>query len=488
MNNPYIRYFAAAVILLLVAVYYVVSTQHRNKTLYSSGEKRTILFGGEQVLFSRFSGAETLRHEKSPKLVKEISSVLKQKGMPADVFMDDVPDSINIAVTLNKAFQTDSGNEDSGNTDSPDKGAENADNKNKDDSAEDLKKLWGSSPMTGWDVDKSKIDSLTDILKKFEHKRLTVRGMLEQPKTVFYYLYYRDQKWQMRLDTDASQYIADYALLEEYALARALLRGDIPAATEAAAYVFRLAQLADGIGVIGVRCDAALTRLRFMEVLQRIVLDPKTEKEHLVFLRDMLSEQLEHWSPEHLTWFGDRASGISLYQRVMLSGPDGALEPFEVDKLQSRNVYLTFVKGFLKNHAADEAFYLWSMQQIIDSSKERFFKRIDTINTIQNTLLKLQDTKNEPFVAGLVLDNVDKFMRLFAQDLSRIETAVLALRLALEGSKESANRIASSPLDPFTGKAYQVKNQDGYVEVSAQNRLQPFRVKIISGSGVREQQ
>ncbi|MDR3182404.1 MAG: hypothetical protein LBT89_05685 [Planctomycetaceae bacterium] len=455
LQKTYVRYIAAALLFACIFLYYIVSTTHRNQTLYSSSKDKTVLFGGERVKFSRFAGVETLRREKKQELVDEILKVLAQKGMPADIFTDNVFEAVNIAITLNNAFQDENENRD------------------------DLKKLWDNSPLTGWDADKKKTDAVAEILQRYERKRMTVRGMLEQPKTVFYYLFIRD-KWQVHIDTEASQYIADYALLEEYAVAKALLKGDIPAAIEAVAYVFRLAQLADDLKVVGVCCDAATTRMRFLEVLQRIILDPKMDKTHLTFLRGMLTEQLDNWKPEHLTWFGDRASGISLYHRIMLSGPNEALESFELDKLQQRGIYNTFPKTFLKNHALDEAFYLLSMQKLIDAGKERFYKRIDTINEVQNSMLKLQDTPIEPVVACLMLDNVDKFMRIFAQDLSRMETAVLALQLALEANADKQQKLIQSSLDPFTGEPYQVQRQDGFIDVSAQNRRKPFRVKSMT--------
>ncbi|GHT45110.1 hypothetical protein FACS189454_04060 [Planctomycetales bacterium] len=455
MSNLNVKYIVAALILVVVLVYYVTATIHRNKTMYNSDEEKTIKFGGRiEIPFKRFSGVETLRGEKSPKLVVEIAKVIEQKGLPNDIFPDNVSPNINIAVTLTTAFQE-------------------YDEK---DSSEQLRKLWGASPLDVWDVDPKAIDSVKDILPNFEIRRTTVRRMVQQETTCFYCIFSQHPKtWSKTLSTDASRYIADYALLEEYHIAKALQKGDIGAAAEALAYIFRLCQLADTLPVVGVRSDAALTRLRAFEIMQRVVLDPKCGKAHLAFLRDMLTEQLDNWTPESDTWFGDRASGILLYHKVMMFSPEEALEPAEIEELKQRNVYRTFIKGFMKRHADDEAYYLQEMQRYLNICQEPFYKRIETVNLIHNATLKLTDTAAEPFVAAILLKDVDRIMRVFAIDISRIETATLALRLAL-GTKSPADFA-----DPFTGEPYEVKRtDDGFIEVSAKNNRRPFKVPDLT--------
>jgi hypothetical protein len=446
------RKILAGVILFAVVVFYVISTAHRNRTLYRNGEEKMVKFGETRVPFHAFSGVETLRAEKSPELIQEITNVIEQKGMPSDVFVDNQKEAMNIASTLNTVFGEYAGK------------------------PGDLELLWRASPIDVWDVNKAALDKVDVTLKNFETARLIVRGMLEQQETFFDCIYRRskDWSWSISIDAEASKYIPDDGLLEEYSIAKSLLKGDIAGATDTLAYIFRLAQLSDAVGLPSVRSDAAMTRLRAIEVMQRIVLDPKFEKIHLIQLHDMLMEQLEQWTSEQRVWFGDRASGIRLYHRIMMTGPEEALEENEVNKLKDRNVYGTFVKNYIQNHANDEIFYLRSMQKIIAASEKQFHLRVEVLNDIQNFLLAKEDTAEEYFVSGFLLADIDRLMQIYAQDQSRLETAVLAMTVSLG----IPNKLTFA--DPFTGKPYEVKQTGGMVIVSAQNKHRPFRVPDFS--------
>jgi hypothetical protein len=465
MFNKFSKYYLAAVIFALVIGLYVFSTIHRHGKYFASGQQENDsepqhrTFGKTQfkTSFKRFSGAETLRNTRSPELIAEVEKILAQKGLPADVFTDDIPQATNIAQTLHTNFHEYYGIVDGK---SPNELSPN-----------DMRKLWGASPIDVWDVNKTAVEGVNDILAKIDVKRIAVRGMLEQPNTCFYYIFNRPEKsWRMLTDTDASKYIADYALLEEYLVAKSLLEGNIEDALEALAYIFRMTELASALEVVGVRQDAALVRLRTFNVMQRVVLDPKFDKAHMIFLRDMLSEQHENWTPEKVTWFGDRASGIKLYNDVLMHGPGEALEPEEISHLERRGVYLKFVKGFLKNYAADEVFYLRSMQNIIDISKKPYCERLKVLNSMNKALLAEEDTENEPFVANIQLKQIDAFMRVFALDQSALERALVAALISL-GQTDTGNYT-----DPFTGVPYESKRVNGLISISTKNLKHPFRV------------
>jgi len=273
---PLRAYVAVAIIAIVVSC--VIAS--------SSRSLRTTTNQKFDVPSRRFAGAETLRGANSADLIAEIEKLIQQNGLPADVFADDrqagernVDDPTNIAVTLHSLFQEYSKKE-----------------------PNDLQKLWAASPIGAWDIDEQTCNDVRPTLVRFETKRQVVRNMLNQHATThFNYVFNRPQMGaflyvQTKVGTEASKYLADYALLEEYAIAQALLEGDIGTATESLAYIFRIAQLASELGNVGVRSDAALVRLRAFDVMQRVVLDPKFDRTQMIFLLNMLSEQHEHWT------------------------------------------------------------------------------------------------------------------------------------------------------------------------------------------------
>jgi len=462
-----------AVAISIIVLFYVLSNIRRNNDsqtgMSPSRSLRTTTNQKFDVPSRRFAGAETLRNAKSGDLIAEIEKLIQQNGLPADVFADDrqsdernVDDPTNIAVTLQNLFQEYSKKE-----------------------PNDLQKLWAASPIGAWDIDEQAFNSVRPTFAKLETKRQVVRKMLNQHATThFNYIFNRPKLGAFlyvhtKVDTAASQYLADYTLLEEYAIAQALLDENIGAATEALAYIFRIAQLASELGNIGVRSDAALVRLRAFDIMQRVVLDPQFDKAQMIFLRDMLSEQHEHWTSEYEAWFGDRASGIALYHRLMMNGPENALESAEFELMESRWGRNKFMRGFTKYREADEVFYLRSMQKVLDVSNKPFVKRLDVLNQINKGMTDKEDTfdengiSTEHFVAYLLLKDVDRLMRIFAQDQSALNRALVVILRSLGQSNTDNYR------DPFTDEPYKVQKVDGLLSISATRLLRPFRVPIF---------
>ena len=447
------KYWAAAIVAAIILFYTFSNVQ----SLRDYNEQR---FG---VPSSRFSGAETFRSARLPELVVEIERLVEQNGLPADVFVvDDIPQITNIAWLLDDLFHE-------YHLRDPSSQGPN-----------DLQKLWAASPLDVWDVNKEILDSIADVLVPFNIKRRNVRTMLQQVRTTrFYYIFDHSEalgnivRVGTPVNTEASKYLADYALLEEYAVAHALLEGNIEAALEALMYVFRIAQLAATLENVGTRADAALVRLRAFNVMQRVVLDPKFTREHMVFLRDMLVEQHVNWTSERAAWFGDRASGVSLYHRIIMDEPDIALEGEAIAWLVERGVWHRFFRNFKRNHEADAAFYLRSMQKILDVSEKPFVDRQDVLEQIDGELFRREDTAEEFFVANILLKDVEDLMRIFAKDQSALNRAIVAMLMSLGQGNTDRFR------DPFTGDPYEVRRVDGLLSISAENLLHPFRVPIF---------
>ena len=479
MSNKTLRTYLVAAIIAVVVGYYVYSSIRGVPPLsIIRGRSAAAVTKFVDVNFKRFAGAETLRTVKSDELAAEVKEVINQFGLPADVFVEDTLEDINkkggketnIAVILDNLFY---GYYVSPNPD---------DNSQKPDDS--LEKLWDASPIGDWNINESTLAGVRATLTSFESKRQAIRTMLSESDTRFYYIFIHPDSLTslfsatITINTEASKYLSDYALLEEYAIAQALLKGDIDEAVDALAYIFRIAQLASLLGNVGARSDAAMVRLRAFDVMQRVILDPKFDRARMVVLRNILREQYDEWTAEYTAWFGDRASGISLYHRIQMFGPDDALEQEELDNLEKRNIDIdrTFYRGFTKYHEADEAFYLRSMQKILNVSKEPFEKRLDVLNQIYRELSKTENTYDDTgitmefFVANILLKDVDRLMRLFTQDKSALSRTLVLMDTSLGQSRTDRYR------DPFTDEPYEIQKADGLLSVSIPNLPRPFRV------------
>ena len=460
LNKIPLNYLIAAFIFVAIFVFYISANTKLRK-------QRAV--DVQQIdRRSRFAGAETWREAHSEDLIDEIRNVIDQEGMPVNVFADDrkpkernVDDPTNIAVTLHHLFQEYYPQD-------PEK-------------PNDLQKLWDASPAGAWDVDEQVLHDMHAILVKFEPKRQTVRKMLLEETTRFNYMFnQRDTKSimsvQPAVNTEASKYLADYALLEEYAVAQALLDGNIIEATNALWYIFHLAHVASKLGNVGVRSDVALMRLQTYEVMQRVVLDPKFEKSDMVFLRDMLAERQEKWISEYDTWFGDRASGMVLYHHVMMNGVVNAFTPEELALVQNRANIDAVMRGFRAHHEEDKTFYLESMQRILNVSKKPFVKRQDVLKRIKKELSDMESTydenglPSEHFVAYVLLKDIDRLMQIFAQDQSALNRAVVVMHRSLGQSNTDSYH------DPFTDEPYEVRKVKGMWNVSATMLPRDFQV------------
>ena len=125
-------------------------------------------------------------------------------------------------------------------------------------------------------------------------------------------------------------------------------------------------------------------------------------------------------------------------------------------------------------------FYLRAMQRIVDISSEPFVRRQDVLKQINEELLAKRDLFDsdgialEPFVAGVRLQDAERFMMLFAQDQSALNRALVAIQYSL------GQRNTDSLRDPFTGKPYEVQpDDDGFISISTEMLPRPFRVPVF---------
>ena len=484
MANKNLRTYLAAAILTAVVGFYVYSHWRPSEHPFSGIRGRNFNSSQFDVPFARFRCAETLRAARLPELVAEVRRVIEQNGLPVDVFVDDTnmfderkgeTPPPNVAVTLYDEFHRFYALP------------------NPDDA---LDPLWDASPEGEWNVDEQILNSVRATLIRLEPKRQAIRTVLKRPRSRFFYIFIYPEMlspWDdvgVIVNTEASRYLSDYALLEEYAIAQALLDGNIGEAIDALAYVFRIAQLASRLANVGTRSDAAVVRFRAFDVMQRVILDPNFDRNHMVRLHNMLVEQHEDWTSERTVWFGDRASAIMLYHQLRLYLPVDVLEDVKFRELKRRGLVNEvapgefepgkFDQGFNKYHEEDHAFYLRSMQRILDVSEKPFVERQDVLDQIAEELFRKEGTSDnvgiamEPFVAGILLNDVEDLMRIFVRDKSALNRALVLTHRSLGQSNTDRYH------DPFTGDPYEVHEQDGLLSITVPELPHPFRVPVFT--------
>ncbi|MDR2706872.1 MAG: hypothetical protein LBC02_13925 [Planctomycetaceae bacterium] len=485
----------AAVILFIVFTCYIISAiqrQYRVQGTQSDSlliSPKTVKFGGEIISGELFRGMETARFEKDKELVAEIKKVMNQKETPSEIFKNNPSGNVNVAIALNNAFRLENN--------------------------EELNTLRNAAPKEDeWGISDETLEQLSEILTRFETKRLTIRNILNRPDSCFYFIFKQDEEFGEIIDIQAADYLEDYFLLEEYAIAGALRDGRIEDALDSLVYVFRIAQLTATIGVPAARSQAALIRLRAVDVMQTIVLNQKFNKRYLNGLYAMIREQLEHWTPDRTVWVADRASGLRTYHRILQYGLGAALTPAEINDLEKRDL-LMFIErkqkkrkknttdnkneneneneneeneiketiilknDFLHGHVSDEIFYLRSMQKVINVSEKPFYQRLSVLSEVTDEVVRAMDQKeSEPVIAEILLRGIVELMRLHAQDRAACEMTFLAMSVSLE--KPSFVSLTSNP---FSEKGYdvnQIEDADNpknkYIQVSFPDIRKPFRV------------
>jgi hypothetical protein len=481
----------AAVILFIIFTCYIVSALQRHHRVQETRSDsllispKTLKFGGEEVSGTMFRGMETARFEKDKELVAEIKKIIDQNETPSEIFKNSPPGNVNVATALNNAFRLENN--------------------------EELNILRNAAPKgEEWGISDETLDQLSEILARFETKRLNIRNILNRPDSCFYFIFEQDEEFGEIIDLQAADYLEDYLLLEEYAIAEALRSGRIEDALDSLVYVFRIAQLTAMIGVPAARSQAALIRLRAVDVMQTIVLHPKFNKRYLNGLYAMIREQLEHWTPDRMVWVADRASGLRTYHRILQYGLDAALTPAEINDLEKRDL-LVFIErkqkkrkknttdnknenekeeneiketillknNFLRGHISDETLYLRSMQKVIDVSEKPFYQRHSVLSEVIDEVVRAMDQKESaPVIAEILLRGIVESMRLHAQDRAACEMAFLAISVALE--KPSFVSLTSNPFSEKGYEANQIEDADNpkkkYIQVSFPDNRKLFRV------------
>ncbi|MCL2743596.1 MAG: hypothetical protein FWE67_07080 [Planctomycetaceae bacterium] len=375
------------------------------------------MYGGEKVPSKVFTGLEAVRTVKDNELIFEIKRVIDDGGTPSEIFKKDVPPEHNAAVMLSQQFEVYQKN------------------------PGELESLRKFSPFENGKVSAQSLSEVSDVLSRIDPKRQKIRNMLNNPEVCFTFEFADvpkeagNQAGAEIPDTKASDFLADYVMLEEFSLAASLQKGDVLSATESLAYTFRLAQLAAEVKNPTIRVRAGEVRLKAIQTLQAVVLDPNLKEENLVYLFSVVQEQLNAWTPDSAAWIGDRASGMRVYNLIFQYGLDEALEPEEIEEMRVRGIYEETRRKLHRMLPRDNVFYLQSMQKIIDVSGEPFYRRMPMLNQVDTAVRATQGTPDETVIAEFLLRGIRDIMQFCAEDRTKCETAALAMAHSLKNTK-----------------------------------------------------
>ena len=417
-------------------------------------------YGGQKMEGKVFVGMETTRTLKDEQLIAEIKQVKDAQGLPSEVFADNVPPEMNVAHELSKLFGIYKAN------------------------PGELDKLRTGITGGEWKIADETLKQVSDILTRVESKRQDIRSMLKRENVCFSFEFTESEEGLIP-DTDGADFLEDYVLLEEYAIARALLNGKVDDAVECLNYIFRIAQLTAEVRSPEVRSKAARIRRYALNIAQTVVLDPKFRKKNLIDLYEILKEQLETWTDDAEAWIGDRAGGLKVFNLVALYGPEGALEPNEIEELDQRGI----LEGYTKRRdlaqiiAKDQVYYLRAMRSLIDECRRPFFQRRTLLNRLFSEQRRLKGTPEEPIIAGFLLRGITELMEYIAFDRADCEAAFLAMSTSLKQPVPPEQ----FELDPLYGKKYETRRmlnptepKISIVQTAYSNSLKPFRVPDYS--------
>ena len=224
--------------------------------------------------------------------------------------------------------------------------------------------------------------------------------------------------------------------------------------------MFRVDALLADLKHVAARLTAARLRGETLRVAEAVAGHPQATPELLRLLQQLVAEQLTQWPPDADAWIGDRAMGLHAYEMVRDGQLLNLLTVEEIRKLGKQQEIGSFTQAVTHSLDQDELFYLQSMRSIIESCSEPYYRRQSAIAEFAAHLDQLRDTPRFPlFAAQVLLVNLDRGLRLQALDRARCEAFSLVLSAAAGAT------VTPSPVNPFTGKPFDLVSGEDTVEV-----------------------
>ena len=422
-------------------------------------QDRTVLSSYDSSVFTDIS---SVRFEKDKDFIKEFEKIVtssSSRGLPVEIFKNDIPPNANIASHLEQQFSVFYEEGNSG----------------------ELEALRSVRPQPGsdWEISSEALQTVNDVINRTDERRLFIRKLLIAKKTCFATeLVYNKKTKESIPNWKAASYLDDYLLLEEFAVAKSLHEGNVHQAIDAAAYMFRLAQLASEVEMPSARAKVAQMRRKTIRITQAIALDPLCQEKDIVRLYDIMKEQLDHWVPDERAWIGARAFGMLIYEAVRERGMIPILGNQVIAEATRNGVMELYEKNILRSLTSDYTFYLQSMSTMIDSSRDVYSSRQKDFAAIGARLRERQRPESGPFpiIADFLLRNIREIMEACAVERAECESAFIAVAT-------SANRPVGllHHGNSLNGKPFQISTLESppRVSVTFEGAEQPFIAPIF---------
>lgn len=258
--------------------------------------------------------------------------------------------------------------------------------------------------------------------------------------------------------------------LEAFCVADHLGLGEPNAAMFALRTMFLIDARLAAVPRVSARSTAARLRAEALKVANSLIEHPQSSSALCREVLKVLETQLDNWTPDRVTWIGDRALGLHAYELVRDGQLMNILTPEEIARLENAGNLEAFRKAVQDSVDEDEWFYLSTMRHVIDACEKPFFERRKVLERINEKADRLLNTQHAPlFATTILLPDMASVHRLTALDRARCEAWVMALRAALK------KPVDTDALNPLTGKPYELERD-----------MERIVVKDLAGTGNEE--
>ncbi len=294
------------------------------------------------------------------------------------------------------------------------------------------------------------------FLQRHRHELMQSRQVLNRPQCSFGFRHVRG----FANDCTFIDRVRLCGRIEGLSAAQSLfLDNDPPAAIDALKNMLRWASLLAAEKNATARLQAAQLRAEAIEVLQAIVLHQGCRRAQLENLHALVHENLSAWPPDADAWIGDRALGMHCYEVVRDGGILSLLTEREVKEFTENGSIEELPKAVAAIADLDELFYLDAMRKIIESCSLPYYRRTVSAAEILAAAAAKADSPEYPLVAAhLLLPDIDRGLRMQAEDRARVEALAAGLDAALE-------RPIVYQTNPLTGKKYQIGRKNEQITV-----------------------
>jgi hypothetical protein len=207
-----------------------------------------------------------------------------------------------------------------------------------------------------------------------------------------------------------------------------------------------------------------------LETAQLLLLHPLCKKEHHESLYKILEDQINHRTTDTAIWTHYRDEGKRFFADVVQQGRDEMVSPKLLKELAENQSFREYAKAPAERMTRDQSVFFEALEVVVESCSVPFFQRQSVLRQLNQEIRELQGTVNEPVFAVLLLRDVSSAMQLFAQERSGIETAYIALSLALGDQKKY------KMLNFLTGNEYEIRLITDGVMCTYEGNVKPFYV------------